>query len=296
MILTTREMELFRHVMELGSATAAAQAANVSQPAVSRMLQLAEDRLGFRLFLRQRQRLVPTAEAHSLFPEVLSALASIDLVQRLGRDLREGRSGPLTLAATPTLAHSIVPLAIRRFREERPQVAVTLRAGPAQDVIRLVVDHRVDLGLIMGPVGDARVLVRDLQAVELGCVLPPGHALAARAVLTAPELTDQPLISVAPHQPVHVLLQRAFEAAGVPLHIAVEASQSSIACALAQAGAGIALLDGFALMGARAQGMETRPFRPAVTMQARLLQSRRRPPSILAQHYARLALELAGLP
>jgi DNA-binding transcriptional LysR family regulator len=95
---------------------------------------------------------------------------------------------------------------------------------------------------------------------------------------------------------VHVLLQRAFEAAGVPLHIAVEASQSSIACALAQAGAGIALLDGFALMGARAQGMETRPFHPAVTMQARLLQSRRRPPSILAQHYARLALELAGLP
>src|SRR5689334_11678349 len=128
MILTPREMAVFRHVMELGSVTAAADAAHLSQPAVSKMIQQAEDRLGFRLFLRERKRLVPTAEAQALFSEVVSALAAIDLVQRLGRDLRDGRSGLLTLAATPTLAHSIVPLAIRSFRDQRPQVSVTLRA------------------------------------------------------------------------------------------------------------------------------------------------------------------------
>ena len=291
MILTPREMDLFRHVMELGTVTAAAEAAHVSQPAVSKTLQQAEERLGFRLFLRQRKRLVPTAEAQAMYPEVIGALAAIDLVQRLGRDLREGRTGLLTLATTPTLAHGMVPAAIRRFREVHPQVSVSLRAETATDVIRLVVDHRVDLGLVMGPVGDSRVLVRDLQRAELGCVLPPGHPLAARKVLTAADLAGEALISVAPHQPVRVLLQRAFEEAGVPLTVAVEASQSSIACALAQAGAGIAVLDGFALMGAREQGMQTRPFRPVVPMQARLLQSRRRPPSQLAQSCARI---LAG--
>jgi DNA-binding transcriptional LysR family regulator len=290
MILTPREMAVFRHVMELGSVTGAAQAAHISQPAVSKMIQQAEERLGFRLFLRQRKRLVPTTEAEALFPEVLSALAAIDLVQRLGRDLREGRSGLLTLASTPTLAHGLVPGLIRRFRAEHPQVSVSLRAGTAQEVIRLVVDHRVDLGLVMGPVGDTRVLVQDLQSAELGCVLPADHPLAARPHLTARDLADEPLISVAPHQPVHVLLQRAFEGAGVPLHIAVEASQSSIACALARAGAGIAVLDGFALMGAEAQGMATRPFRPAVMMQARLLQSRRRPLANLARRWGEMAL------
>ncbi len=288
MILTPREMDLFRHVMELGTVTAAAEAAHVSQPAVSKTLQQAEERLGFRLFLRQRKRLLPTAEAQALFPEVMSALAAIDLVQRLGRDLREGRSGLLSLAVTPTLAHGLVPVALRRFRDAHPQVSVSLLAGTATEVIRLVVDHRVDLGLVMGPVGDSRVLVRDLQREELGCVLPPGHALATKAALTAADLADQTLISVAPHQPVRALLQRAFERAGVPLSVAVEASQSSIACALAQAGNGIAVLDGFALRGAREQGLETRPFRPAVVMQARLLQSRRRAPSRQAQSFAQV--------
>jgi DNA-binding transcriptional LysR family regulator len=231
---------------------------------------------------------VPTAEAHALFPEVMGALAAIDLVQRLGRDLREGRSGLLTLATTPTLAHGLVPATIQRFREAHPQVSVSLRAGTATEVIRLVVDHRVDLGLVMGPVGDTRVQVRDLQQAELGCVLPPHHPLLARSSLTAADLAEEALISVAPHQPVRVLLQRAFEEAGVMLNVAVEASQSSIACALAQAGAGIAVLDGFALMSAREQGLEVRPFQPAVTMQARLLQSRRRALSNQANAYARV--------
>ncbi|MBP0445094.1 LysR family transcriptional regulator [Roseomonas sp. SSH11] len=291
MILTPREMDLFRHVMELGTVTAAAEAAHVRQPAVSKTLQQAEERLGFRLFQRQRKRLVPTTEAQAMYPEVVGALAAIDLVQRLGRDLREGRTGLLTLATTPTLAHGMVPAAIRRFREAHPGVSVSLRAGTATEVIRLVVDHRVDLGLVMGPVGDSRVLVRDLRRAELGCLLPPGHPLAAREALTAVDLAGEALISVAPHQPGRMLLQRAFEEAGVPLSVAVEASRSSIACALAQAGVGIAVLDGFALMGAQRQGMQTRPFHPAVPMQARLLQFRRRAPSQLAQSFMPMLAE-----
>ncbi|ONG59175.1 hypothetical protein BKE38_00265 [Pseudoroseomonas deserti] len=283
-------MALFRQVMELGGVTAAAAALNISQPAVSKMLQQAEDRLGFRLFLRQRKRLVPTSEALSLFPEVVGALAGIELVQRLSRDLREGRGGLLSLAVTPTLAHGLAPRLVRQFRQAHPDVSLSLRAHPLQEVIRLVIDHRVELGLVMGPVGDSSVMVRDLAERELGCVLPPGHHLAGRAALTAQDLAAETLICVAPHQPVRVLLQHAFEQAGLPLAVAIEVSQSSIACALAEEGAGIAVLDGFALMSARARGAEVRPFRPRVAVQARLLQSRRRPLSRQAEGFVDLAM------
>ncbi|WP_159992534.1 LysR family transcriptional regulator [Roseomonas sp. 18066] len=290
MILTPREMALFRQVMELGSVTAAAAALNISQPAVSKMLQQAEDRLGFRLFLRQRQRLLPTTEALSLFPEVVSALAGIELVQRLGRDLREGKGGLLSLAVTPTLAHGLVPQLVKQFRQAHPDVALSIRAHPLQEVIRLVIDHRVELGLAMGPVGDSRVMVRDLAERELGCVLPPGHPLSQQESLTAQDLVEETLICVAPHQPVRILLQHAFEQAGLPLTVAIEVSQSSIACALAEEGAGIAVLDGFALMPANARGAQVRPFRPQVAVQARLLQSRRRPLSRQAEGFVGFAL------
>ena len=102
MLFTVREMQVFRRIMERGSITGAAAALGVSQPSVSKTLQQAEERLGFPLFTRQRKRLIPTTEADALFPEALGAFAAIEVVQRLAGDLREGRSGMLRVAVTPT--------------------------------------------------------------------------------------------------------------------------------------------------------------------------------------------------
>ncbi|MFO0466911.1 MAG: LysR family transcriptional regulator [bacterium] len=63
--------------MERGSVTGAAATLGVAQPAVSKTLQQAEGRLGFKLFTHQRNRLVPMTEADALSPEALGALAAI---------------------------------------------------------------------------------------------------------------------------------------------------------------------------------------------------------------------------
>ena len=47
-------------VLLTGSVTAAARLLNVSQPAVTKLLQSAENQLGFKLFVREKGRLVPT--------------------------------------------------------------------------------------------------------------------------------------------------------------------------------------------------------------------------------------------
>lgn len=289
MIFSFREMEVFRQVMERGSVTAAADALRISQPAVSKMLQQAEDRLGFKLFVRVKKRLLPTTEAHSLFPETLHAFAAIDMVQRMAGDLRAGRSGLLRLAVTPTLAHSVLPAAIRAFREERPEVTVNMRIMTMLEAAAVVADHRVDIGMVIGHVGDARVSVRELCMLTLGCVLPRGHPLCRREALTPADLAGEPIIAVARHLPAGELVARAFEDANVELHVAVEVNQSSVACALAHGGVGVTVLDGFAVMAAREQGMETRPFLPSVPLPARILTSRQRPlPNLAASFVERL--------
>ena len=64
-----------------------------SQPAVSRMLQQAEERLGFSLFERERKRLKPTTEAQTLFAKVVNVFAAIEHTQRLAVELRDGQAG-----------------------------------------------------------------------------------------------------------------------------------------------------------------------------------------------------------
>jgi DNA-binding transcriptional LysR family regulator len=285
MLLTVREMDVFRQVMEHGSITAAAAALHVSQPSVSKTLQQAEERLGFKLFTRERKRLIPTTEADALFPETVGAFAAIEVVQRLAGDLRAGRSGMLRLAVTPTLAHSLAPRAVATFQAARPEVAINLRVAAAREVARLVLDHRVDLGMILGAVGDARLAVRDLFGLPLGCVLPENHPLCALREIGPRDLAGHAVVSVTRHLPAGDLVARSFEDANVQLRVAAETNQSSVACALAAAGVGVAVLEGFTVMAAGAQGMQTRPFVPATPLQARVLLSRQRPLSKLATSF-----------
>ena len=63
-----RHIEVFNAVMLTGSVSGAARLINVTQPAVSRILQHAELQLGFALFQRNKGRLTATAEALKLYP------------------------------------------------------------------------------------------------------------------------------------------------------------------------------------------------------------------------------------
>ncbi|HEY4250929.1 MAG TPA: LysR family transcriptional regulator [Roseomonas sp.] len=285
MIFDLREMEVFRRVMELGTVTAAAQALHISQPAVTRMLQKAEARLGFALFVREKRRLRPTVEAQLMFPETLGAFTAIALVQRLALELREGRAGILGIAAIPSVASSILPAAIRRFRDRRPESAITLQTFSAHDVIQRIASHRDDLGFIIGPVGNAAVAVRDLRSSELTCVMPRDHPLAALPAIGPDDLAGHPLICPSRNLVLGEEMARAFAARNVPFRIAVEVSQSHAACALVRGGVGVALMDGFGLMAARADDLASRPFRPAILSTARLITATLRPPSRLAQDF-----------
>ncbi|RKK02119.1 LysR family transcriptional regulator [Pseudoroseomonas wenyumeiae] len=285
MTFDLREMEVFRRVMELGSVTAAAAALNISQPAVTRMLQKTEQRLGFALFVREKRRLRPTAEAQIMFPDTLGAFSAIEQVQRLAGELREGRAGILAIATIPALAASILPDAVQRFRAKRPEASVTLQTFGAHEVIQRVASHRDDLGFIIGPVGNDAVLVTDLRMSELTCVLPPAHPLASRPGIGPAELAGVPIICPGRHLVLGDHLARAFAEANVPFQIAVEVSHTEAACALVRAGTGVGIISGFGFMGARATDLVGRPFRPAIVSTARLLRARLRPLSRLAQTF-----------
>jgi DNA-binding transcriptional LysR family regulator len=291
MPLNLRELEVFRAVMEAGSVTAAAEALGMSQPAATKMLRQAEARLGFDLFRRERNRLFPTAEAHALLPELLGAFAAIDGVERLASAIRAGRTGQLSIAAVPVLATALLPPAVQAFRASRAEVLVRLRAVTALEAVNQVADQRADLAVILGGSADPRVEARLLCMSEIGCVLPPGHPLARRHSLSLAALADVPLISLSPQQPVGALVRVAQGGA---------AAQSSIACALVRSGAGVAILDGFGLTEAKAQGLVVRPLVPRIPLEVTVVVSRTRIPSRLAVAFAEVladaAMRAAGAP
>src|SRR5438445_73298 len=77
----------------------AAQELGMSQPAVSHAIKRAESQLGFRLFDRVHNRLVPTEEARILFDDSEPLFAMHQAIKRKANDLRHGRAGRIRLMA-----------------------------------------------------------------------------------------------------------------------------------------------------------------------------------------------------
>ncbi len=246
---------MYRH----GTVTAAAASINMTQPAASALLRDMEIRLGFTLFSRERRRLHLTSQGRALIPEVLNALASVEAVDRLAGDIRQGAQARLAVGAVAIAASSLLPAALSRMRPAHPGVAVTVRAGTALDIIEMAVDHRIDLGIIVGSLVDKhRVASRILAPLSLYAVMRPDHPWSGQRELTLDAVAKAGPIVLATALPAGRATRQAIEGQGLPYCPIIEVAQSSAACALAAQGLGIAIVEGLGARYAERQGLLAR--------------------------------------
>ncbi|KNY10274.1 LysR family transcriptional regulator [Achromobacter piechaudii] len=254
-----RELLLLRAMYRHDTVTAAAASVNMTQPAASALLRDMEIRLGFALFSRENRRLHLTSQGRALIPEVLNALAGIEAVDRLAVDIRQGALARLDVAAVAIAASSLLPPAMARMRQAHPAVAVTVRAGTALEIIEMAVDHRIDLGIIIGSPPDIdRVGSLRLAPLGLHAVMRKDHPWAQRESLTLEEAAAAGPIVLAPALPAGRATRQALEARGLPYRPIIEVAQSSTACALAAQGLGVAIVESLGAHYAERLGLATR--------------------------------------
>ena len=285
--MNLRQLEVFHAIMRTGSVTAAAQALHVSQPAISAVLKHTEQRLKFKLFERLGGRLHATPEAQALLADVNEIFGRVDTLGRLVQDLRDGRSGRLVLATSPTLVNAFLPRAVARLRARLPAVTLALRSLPTPLVVEAVARREVDLGLVYGPVDDAGVEADLLLMSEIACVLPRGHALAALSAVQASDLAAESVISLGAGTRLgQAIDQQCLQAGMAAPMIAIEAGSSVTACLMVGEGAGIALVDRTSALSRQFGDLVFKPFRPRIEVRIELIYPRQRPRSLACSQLA----------
>src|SRR5262245_8458901 len=117
MTMELDHVEAFVAIAKHGGFTRASSVLNLSQPAISRRIQLLEHELGAPLFDRLRTSVAINAAGRAFLPHAEALLASMrdgaDAVNALrGRD-----AGAVTLAVVGTLASTSLTERLRRFRD-----------------------------------------------------------------------------------------------------------------------------------------------------------------------------------
>ena len=271
MSLSFRQLQVVRAVCRHGSVIGAASALGISQPAVSMMLRDCTRAAGFPLFLRKQGRLQPTMETSSLMTDLDRIFDGVERVGRLLEDMRDTKVGMIQIAATPTLAENLLPPAVTAFKQTRPGVQITIHSMDNISVVNSVINEHVDFGLVLSPLAHFDAQLFELCSAELVCVVHPDNPLAARTQVTPKDLESYPLISFSRSLPLGMLVEKTFRDAGVPRRITLEVNQSSVACALARAGAGVAIVDPFWLMENRDHGLVRLKVQPRTKVVAQVL-------------------------
>jgi DNA-binding transcriptional LysR family regulator len=291
-MLNVRHLEVFRAVMRTGSVTGAARALRVSQPAVTKSLQLLEGRIGLSLFTRIKGRLQCTPEAEALLPEIERVFGTLNSIDSLASELRGGYSGRVAIASSATLTSSLIPAAIERFRQNRPRIRFDIRALASRHVIEEVRNSQVDVGVLDFPLGGEDFEAHELCCGEIGCVMRVDHPLAKRASIGPKDLGNDDLIGFSETTFTGASVHEAFRASNVPCQISYTTNQTFAAYALVQGGAGIAIVDPFPLLSGAFTDLLIRPFRPKIELRPRVILPRARPVSQVSRWFVQEMVEV----
>jgi DNA-binding transcriptional LysR family regulator len=178
MPLNLNSLRLFLAVATQGGFSRAARVAGVSQPAISKAVRLLEAQSGAQLLVRSPTGVTLTEAGRLLLEHARALFAEEQAAEERLDALRGLKGGVLRVGASGTLAGYVVPAILGRLYQLHPAIEIDLYSANARAIVGAVLEHRVELGLVEGPVRDGRVDVRPWREDVLVAVAAPSHPLA----------------------------------------------------------------------------------------------------------------------
>ncbi|MDX1784743.1 MAG: LysR family transcriptional regulator [Roseovarius sp.] len=284
-MINARQLEVLCAVIEVGTTAKAAELLAVSQPAISNMIRHTEAQVGFALFARERGRLVPTPEALHIAQEAQHLFMQQRRVATIIEELRGGTTGRLSIVATPSIGQGILPHALAEFLKTRPKLNVSLDLGHVDHIANRLVSGRAELGLSITAPRHSALTVRPIFEGQMVCVCPQDHEMALSRTIRIADLNHVRHISYAANTPLGQMIDAAFSKRGLERRYFFEVRHTMAALDMVAAGLGVALVDGFALVGRNLGSVVVRPIDPPIALNMHSSMSNLFPTSNIAYQF-----------
>jgi DNA-binding transcriptional LysR family regulator len=249
-MLNVARLKVLDEVARRGSLSAAADALDYTQSAVSQQIAALEAEAGMALLQRHPRGVSLTAAGQTLVGHAEGILARLESAEAALGAIAGLRGGRLRMASFPTAGATLMPLAIASFRARHPDVELTLAEGEPEQIEPRLRAGEIDLALLFEfgdalPGGElARV---ELLADPLYLALPREHALARRRRLRLEDLRGEAWVQTSSASPCAREVVRSCHAAGFEPNVAFESDDYQTVQGLVAAGVGVALIPELAL-------------------------------------------------
>ncbi|HEV2659569.1 MAG TPA: LysR family transcriptional regulator [Ktedonobacteraceae bacterium] len=197
----------------------------VAQSALSRQIAALEDELEVALFTRNKKRVVLTPEGQEFALYVRKAMEQLQEGQQWLTQLQAGQRGTIRIGCIESLATALLPALFAAFHQRYPQVRLKVCVNHTDELITLVEQGEIELGLILDPHLQSELLiVKELFRQPLHLLVSTQHPLAQmKAVaVTLEHITTEPLLLLDQSSRMGQITKRIFAQRGLAVRPLVE--------------------------------------------------------------------------
>lgn len=243
--MNLRALRLFREIVLSGSLKNAARRMNSSTSAASRLIVNLEQELNLTLFSRNLRRLELTEDGDLFYRQIMHTLDGLDEIPTLAKDIgRRARSWLSVVTAAPVASGLVAP-ALERMRHGGAEFSCSVSVETRFDIESKVAARGYNLGLISLPVENSIIALDTvpLLRARMGAILPPGHPLAAHAVVSLKQLANEPFIGLRMGQRWRDRADELFGRTGLHPKFWIETNATPLVVSMVRAGLGVSLID-----------------------------------------------------
>ncbi|UHL64155.1 LysR family transcriptional regulator [Paralcaligenes sp. KSB-10] len=216
------QLLVLEQVMQSRSILHAAQALNLTQPAVSKVVLELEAWFGEPLLVRSNRGVAPTEFGELIGRRAKTLLAELRAMTDELNAYKTGVLGHVIIGTLIAASSSLLPHAIARLKAQAPQVIVTLRVGQMDQLLPILATG--DLDLVVGRIPDDQswrasaqtVAAETLYRDELCVVAGRQHPQAKKKALGLHDLAGCPWILPTTDSSLRKTADRLFAQAGLP--------------------------------------------------------------------------------
>ncbi len=172
-----RELNYLITIAEERSISKAAEKLFMAQSSLSQSLQSMEAELGGKLFIRTSTGVRPTQAGEIMLERARKMLVDYRQVRDIIQDMEELKAGQVEFGISTFRGSYLLPGALRSFKRLYPQIHVEITEANSMALEQLLIEGRLDLGLVVLPLTKLKSDVRLLMKDELVITAEADHQL-----------------------------------------------------------------------------------------------------------------------
>lgn len=240
-----KQLEYFARVVEEGSISKAAAALDLSQPSVSRQINLLEQELGQKLLERTGRGVLPTPAGITLQGHARTILNNAAQALFELKELRDEPTGTIIVGLPNRLAVVLAVPLILAFRTALPYAKISVAEGLSPDLRDNLIEGSADIALLFAPKPTPLLSYERLHQDTL-VLIAPRH-IKIPPTLQYKSLQDYELVLPSTTKPIRNLVEEALATNGGKLNIVAEVGAVQTALRVVESGVACSIIPKSAL-------------------------------------------------